>query len=269
MAQGLISLIRSVTRSLGYDLIRYPILEEYLLVEQLQTLFRSLDINCVLDVGAHHGEFVRLVRRIGYSGYIRSFEPVASSFTILSKAFAGDKKWRGYAYALGDQETRLTIHETEYGIFSSFLKPNAYCEKTFGDRGRVIRTSEVPVRRLENIFVECVAGIESPRIFLKLDTQGFDLRVLEGAGSRLGSILALQTEMSVQPIYEGISSYLEAIPVFNAKGFQVTGLIPVSWGPNLEMVEFDCLMVSCPPASPGNLPRAELARQMPGARTVG
>ena len=262
LVDGFKGLIRSLARSFGYDFVRYPMLEEYLLVEQLQTIFRSLDINCVLDVGAHHGEFVRLVKRIGYSGYIRSFEPVASSFAVLSKAFGGDIKWRGYPFALGDQETRLTIHETEYGIFSSFLKPNDYCEQAFGERGRVIRSTEVSVRRLENVFDECIAGIENPRVFLKLDTQGFDLRVLKGAGGRLSSILALQTQMSVQPIYQGIMSYLEAIPLFNAEGFRVAGLIPVSWGPSLEMVEFDCLMVRCPPVALENAQQARKAGQM-------
>jgi len=44
--------------------------------EHLQALFARLKIDCVIDVGAHLGQFGRLVRRLGYEGTIISFEPV-------------------------------------------------------------------------------------------------------------------------------------------------------------------------------------------------
>jgi hypothetical protein len=40
--------------------------------------------------------------------------------------------------------------------------------------------------------------------------------------------LALQTEVAVHPIYEGVPTYLEAISHLNTLGFDLTGLFPVA-----------------------------------------
>jgi hypothetical protein len=67
----------------------------------LRNLFTTLCISCVLDVGAHEGTYGRELRRLGYSGHIVSFEPVAENFAILARASSGDPRWRAFPYALG------------------------------------------------------------------------------------------------------------------------------------------------------------------------
>ena len=80
-------------------------------------------------------------------------------------------------------------------------------------------------------------------IFLKLDTQGFDLNVLDGVGAHAGRILALQSEIAVKPIYDGMTGYMHAIAAMNGRGFELTGLFPVLRDRQLRIVEFDCVMV--------------------------
>ena len=69
---------RELVRRRGFDLVRYPSVES--LDDHLATLLRRLRIECVVDVGAHHGEFGLSLRRQGYSGRIVSFEPASESF---------------------------------------------------------------------------------------------------------------------------------------------------------------------------------------------
>ena len=234
-------LIKRGARWLGYHIGRWP--PEHSLAEHLGELFQLLAINCVFDVGAHRGEYGAFVRELGYAGEIFSFEPLRESFAALAACSGRDPKWTCFPFALGDAGGMLPIHVTRSRVFSSFLKPNAYCFDAFGERGRVERNEPVPVRRLETLFKDCLANISEPRVFLKLDTQGFDARVVEGLGSQLERVVALQTEVSVRPIYEGMLAYGEAIQRLNEAGFELSGLFCVSRDAGLRVVEFDCVML--------------------------
>jgi hypothetical protein len=102
----------------------------------------------------------------------------------------------------------------------------------------------VSVRRLDGLLDEVVAGIDDPRIFLKMDTQGYDLRVFAGAGDRIKDVLGLQSEISSVPLYEGMPRMAEAIATYEAGGFETTGIFPVTRDPErLRIIEFDIIMI--------------------------
>src|SRR5262249_54860745 len=104
-------------------------------------------------------------------------------------------------------------------------------------------TVVVPIEQLQNLYPDAVAGIEHPRVFLKMDTQGYDMHVLEGAGETLANVVALQAEVSVIPIYHGMHSMVESIAYYNALGFECTNLFPVTFdADDLGVIEYDCVM---------------------------
>ena len=83
-----------------------------------------------------------------------------------------------------------------------------------------------------------------PRLFLKLDTQGYDLQALGGAGDRMGDVVALQSEISCIPIYEGMPHLTQQIAAYEQAGFASAGMFPVTWDhETLAVIEFDLLMV--------------------------
>src|SRR5215813_8953515 len=87
---------RSVSRilkSLGYQLVPLPWNDWYELRRLTMSLFENLGINCVLDVGAFHGEYGTTLRQFGYQGRIVSFEPVPDHFQSLQQASKDDKNW--------------------------------------------------------------------------------------------------------------------------------------------------------------------------------
>lgn len=209
----------------------------------LSRVFERLGVNCVLDVGAHFGEYGRFLRGIGFAGLIISVEPVEASWEKLSRCAGRDGAWIVHHMALGPNEGLGELNLTEGSDFASFLDPNDYAREEFPGSSRVIGHEQVPIRRLDRLFDQCTSGIAEPRVYLKLDTQGYDLEVLKGADGCLDRIVALQSEVSVKPIYQGQPSLTDALARLDRLGFEVGGLYPVTRDREGRVVEFDCVAI--------------------------
>ncbi len=238
------AIIKPVLQSLGYDLVRVPLPESH--GRKLQELFDRFQINVVLDVGARHGEFASSLRAIGFKGFIASFEPVSTNFQALQANRGSDTNWQGFNMALGSQKTQLEINVTAGSAMSSFLKPNTYAKETFTEDSVVTRKEVVQVSTVADMLTEIRQRIPTPRCYLKLDTQGFDLEVFKGAVPVLDSVFALQSEVSMKPIYENMPPYMEAIKVYESHGFEVAGFFPVKHDEDGAVIEFDCVMLRRP-----------------------
>jgi FkbM family methyltransferase len=241
-------ILKRTLARLGYHLERFP--RGNTLEAQLLHLFAALKINCVLDVGAHRGDYGLQLRALGYQGRIVSFEPVADNCAVLAEICAHDRHWQARQLALGSADGVQKINVYSGSTFHSFLTPSSYGAGQFEAKLKLERTEEVLVKRLDGVLDECLEGLPEPRILLKLDTQGYDLVVLEGAGTRLENVLALQTELSVQPIYDGVSTnFTTALTSLQRCGFDLAGLYPVNWDPRdgLRVIELDCLLCRRPP----------------------
>jgi hypothetical protein len=103
------------------------------------------------------------------------------------------------------------------------------------------RTEVVPVRRLDELLPEVTSPGE--RLFLKSDTQGYDMHVVRGARGVLNRVVGLQVELSVRQVYIGSPGYLEGIAELNSLGYEVTGLFPVQRDPAERVVNCDCVMI--------------------------
>jgi FkbM family methyltransferase len=222
-----------VQRSLG----------DFLLEEQVSAILRELEINCVLDVGANVGQFGRRLRRGGYEGRIASFEPLAEFATKLRRRAQKDRRWRVHEYALGDEDTTAEINATPGSSLSSLL-PASEFGKEWSKKLETSVKQEIRIRRLDNVLDEVLDGVSDPRVYLKLDTQGYDLLAFRGAGERLSDILAMQSEVSCLPIYEGMPELEEQLGAYRAAGFDLAGMYPVSMHrPTLRVLEFDAVLV--------------------------
>ena len=214
-------------------------------------VFPYLGVNCVLDVGAHVGEFAMDLRNSGYEGQIISFEPTSSSFGILHDRAAADAKWSVYNVALGQSEGSATINVMRDTHMSSLRSPLRTGLDEFENNGNTVDHVEtVEVRRLDGLFSEVTAGIDNPRVFLKMDTQGWDLEVFEGAGASLEFVVGLQSELSISALYEGMPDFRSALSAYEGRGFHVSSMFPVARDGRLRLIEFDCIMVRSAPDRP-------------------
>jgi FkbM family methyltransferase len=210
--------------------------------EHLRWLFRRLGIDCVLDVGANAGQFATGLRRSGYTGRIVSFEPVSAVFDSLAAAAADDPHWHVHQLAAGAEDGEAEIH-VRPGTMSSLL-PSSDFGRSWNDRLAQSTVEVVQVRRLDGLLDSAVAGLPSPRVFLKLDTQGFDLAAFAGLGARVADVLALQSELSCVPIYEDMPTMTEQLTTYERAGFALSAIFPVSRDEeSLRAIELDAVMV--------------------------
>jgi FkbM family methyltransferase len=229
-----------VTSERWFDLERR--LSAYVSQQHLAELLRRYRVNVVLDVGANRGQYGRRLRRIGFEGHIVSFEPVLATFAELQEAAAADPRWTAYPYALGREETTASMNVVP-GTLSSLLPATEFGAARYS-RLREPEAEEVQVRRLDNILDEVLADVPAPRPYLKLDTQGFDLEAFAGLGDRVSEIVAMQSEVSVLEIYAGMPPMMQAVAAYEAAGFEITALFPVSREAETgRVLEFDCVMV--------------------------
>jgi FkbM family methyltransferase len=200
----------------------------------LRNLLQQLQVDCVLDVGANRGQFASELRSIGYDGHIVSFEPLASEFAVMRQHFEQDAKWRGYQTALGSAESTVDIHVGGLTVMSSLL------ESVQPDRNASLET--VTVKRLDSLLPGILAELGCARVFLKMDTQGYDLEVFTGSAQCMAPILGLQSELSVVPLYKGMPHYLEALQTYEAAGFELFNLSVVNRVADGGLLEMNCFM---------------------------
>ncbi len=212
---------------------------------QIRSMIEKYNINLVIDVGAHQGRFAQGLRSF-YAGEILSFEPTSSVFDQLAATASSDPNWHVYKFALGSQESRQRIHVSHSTVFSSLLKTNDYCARRFGNQALTTKEEYVSVCRLDDILQDIVPDVEDKRIFLKLDTQGYDTEVFKGLGNKLQYVVLLQSEVSVIPIYEGMPHWTESISTYEKAGFGVISIFPVTRDSD-RVVEYDCLFVRVAP----------------------
>lgn len=206
-------------------------------------LLRELDIDCVLDVGANVGQYGKELRLIGYRGHIVSFEPDPNSFAKLSRAASRDPAWHVFACALGSVSGQARLNLTAAPVFNSFKEPHTEEVATFRQATEIVERVDVPVERLDNILGGLKTKLGFQRVFLKMDTQGFDQEVLDGAAGIVDELRGFQSEVSVKRIYRDTPTWSAAIEEYQRRGFTLAGLFAVGGKRRKAVIEFDCYMV--------------------------
>jgi len=216
-------IIKSLTHKLGYDLRRYNPASST--ESQLISMINHHKINLIFDIGANIGQFGEMLRIFNYSGRIVSFEPMPNEHEKLLEISKKDKLWAiAPRVALGDEEDDILINISANSQSSSILKildthTNAAPESAY------VKTECVPQRRLDSLALNYLTPDSIS--FLKIDTQGFEDRVLSGATQTLKNVAGLQLELSLVPLYEGQLLFNDLIQKVLAEGFHLWSIAPV------------------------------------------
>jgi FkbM family methyltransferase len=210
-------LARKLLNDLGYDLKRHP---EYDLRRKLK-LLKTFQINTVFDVGANVGQYGSLLRNIKFEGRIVSFEPLSSAYQKLVAASRQDKNWETENIAIGDSDGEIEINISENSASSSILDmlPNHVKE---APKSRYINKEKVKLYKLDSIYPKYIKDGE--KVFLKIDTQGYEKNVLDGAEDFLKHVTGLQIEMSIVPLYSNEFLIDDMISFLQSRGFGLYSL---------------------------------------------
>ncbi len=230
--------------SLGLEIVPKWRAERRELARHMQDVFRQADVDRVIDVGANRGQYRDFIRfEVEYEGPIHSFEPVKELSELLRKRAADDPDWHIHHCALGREDGETTINVMRNSQFTSILQPKVTGLNDYDEKNSVQEVQSVALKRLDTVIAGIPELATSRNLYLKLDTQGFDLEVFGGAGAALDRVVALQSEVSMLQLYQGMPDYKASIAVYNENGFEISGLFPIARDQFLRVVEFDCVAV--------------------------
>jgi len=185
---------------------------------------RQFKIDLVLDVGANRGQFGTDIRQGGYMGKIVSFEPLSQAHRELLSAIAADSMWEAYPRcALGDHSGEVEINIAR-NSFSSSILPMLESHKTGAPESEYEGKEIVSITTLDAVAGRYLMDARSP--FLKIDTQGFEWLVLDGARNTLPKIKGVLVELSLVALYSGQHLWREVIDRLEAEGFTLWGFKP-------------------------------------------
>jgi len=236
-------IVSAIFWKLGYALIPRWRLNHYDFALHLRTLFTAEAIDCVIDVGANTGQYRDFLRlEVGYQGRIVSFEPLATNVVRLRQRAALDSKWSIMPVALGREDGEAPLNVTAVNLLSSLREPDPDIVDDYREWSKVENREVVQVRRLDGMFDEIVGRLGARRPYLKVDTQGTELDVIEGASGCIDRVRAMQLEVSIVPLYLGAPPYFETISTARRLGFEVTGIFEVGRVAQMRIVDLDCVM---------------------------
>lgn len=228
--------LKLTARRLGIEVNRYNAVEST--EARLFALLDTHRIDTVIDVGANDGGYGRLLRRGGFDGTIVSFEPLQHEHAALSAAAASDQRWIvAPRMALGRENKEIEIHVAGNSASSSILPMHETHAKA-APESRYVGVQPVRLCRLDD--VQLPALDRAQRMLLKIDTQGYEMMVLQGAERLLERLTGVQLELSVTPLYEGQVLYLAMSQWLQARGFDLWNVIPGFVDPrSARMLQFD------------------------------
>jgi FkbM family methyltransferase len=218
----------------------------HLLPEQthLRRLLAYLDVDCVFDVGANTGQYAEMLRRKAhYDGRIISFEPLPEAAAAVRLKTSRDPLWTLEEIALADIPGTRVFNVMAASEFSSLSEPKADEVGRLAHLNRPMHRIMVEAETLATALPRLQAQYGFRRPFLKMDTQGFDLAVLRGAGDILSSFVGFQSELSVRRLYQQAVDFRDALNYYQSLGFDISAFVPNNAGHFPALLEIDCIMV--------------------------
>jgi FkbM family methyltransferase len=200
------------------------------------TRMKSLeDLKCdtVIDVGANTGKWAMNLRKSGFVGRIISYEPT-SAFEELETCVNRDPLWSAKNIALSNEVGEMQINlASNDNLSSSLLKPKEILDQHFGIKFE--SKNKVRANRLD------LENISSQNIYLKVDTQGYDFFVIQGAEGILDRISVIEFESALIELYDGERLHYEIAQWLLDRNYCPAQIVATHWDKNLATVSIDAI----------------------------
>ena len=173
----------------------------------LKSFLGEFNADCVLDVGANDGQYGAELRLIGYQGQIISLEPDPQSFEQLAGRSNKDPKWHALNIALRRSAGQAEFNIMAVSMFNSFRKPSTEETGEFAEGNKIVKTVQVETARFADVLPDLRRRYHFDKVFLKMDTQGFDQEVFAGGLEVHNEISGFQSEVGIRRIYDGVAGW--------------------------------------------------------------
>ena len=210
----------------------YKMLHDYSLSNELpKTIF---------DIGANRGMFSKSARYVFPNAFIYAFEPLKNCFDELQSFSKTMHRIECFNVALSDKQGSASIHKSNYDYSSSLLEMDELHKNAYPFTAREV-VETIQIELLDSIMQN--KNIVRPAL-MKVDVQGYELFVLQGAKKTLEQTDAVICEMSFRELYKGQALFDEVYNFLVNVGFQFSGHVGELRNPkNSELLQIDGLFV--------------------------
>jgi FkbM family methyltransferase len=215
-------LLRKFFHFYGYDFRKFDYRTTYDFM--IGELLKRSQVDLVLDIGANYGQYSLHLRKTGYKGRIISFEPLTTAWKVMEQRARKDSNWiAAPKMALGDFNGEIKMNVAGNSESSSFL--NMHENHVLAEpSSRYVSVENVAIHRLDDYL--SVNSLPGRHIFMKIDTQGAEAKVLAGADKTLHNTIGIELELSIKLLYEGQLLHEDMINLLAAKGFTLWSMYP-------------------------------------------
>lgn len=197
----------------------------------------------IFDVGALDGRSALRYLKHMESSKIYSFEPFPDSFSKLVANTTELKNIVPINKGLGSKKGLASFNSNSSPRTNSLMKTHESGSQIWG-KG-LLETQEVIEVELTTVDA-IVKEYKIPGInILKMDVQGAEVKVLEGARDTLGKGMVdlIYTEIITLPTYEGQLVFEETIKVIKSYGFKLFSLYDLSLTSQGELRQLDAIFI--------------------------
>jgi len=194
----------------------------------------------IFDIGANVGLLTKSYRNKYPTAIIHAFEPHPEAFKSLCERFANDPLVITNNCGVADKSGVLQFNianQSESSSFVSFSNDSPYVK---GIGLNTLDTINVSVTSIDNYCKEKnILHID----FMKLDVQGYESKVLQGAEIMLSnkSIYTIQTEIVLRNFYETSSSFYEIEACLVPYGFTLRSIFDIYPGAGAQIFQTDAI----------------------------
>jgi FkbM family methyltransferase len=212
-----IFVLRTALHRVGLDLVRDPFRYRFMHV------LGQRAITDVLDIGANTGQFGDDLRACGYAGRIVSVEPLADAYTHLVEHVRTDSRWDTERAAVSRAVGTLTMNVSANSVSSSAL-PILERHTVAAPSSGYVASEDVPATTVDDLVAR--HRIDPASALLKVDVQGYEMPVFEGAAATLSRFAVVRTELSLVSLYEGQALLPEVVDHLRGHGLALWSVEP-------------------------------------------
>ena len=191
----------------------------------------------IIDVGAHTGQVCALPFAQNPGNLVYAIEPIPELADQLRSHHLPNLQV--FQMVMGLANTQVPFHINQSRETSSLLTANCVGPwQSYAEQLQAVETIAVPMMRLDT-FIAQHAIVEVD--LLKIDAQGYDLQVLQGAGTAIHCVKKILVEAQLQPLYEGSATKAAIVEYLTSQGFYLAFTSPQTAGleENLEFVRLN------------------------------
>jgi FkbM family methyltransferase len=155
-------------------------------------------LRTIVDVGANTGQWSGMVLNLVAPEKLVIIEPLPDAFAALQKKFGNNPRVELHNLAIGERESVETLKITHDTTGASLLRPREEMRAVIGSNWTITSEAQVQMTMLDRLLADV------PEVsLLKIDVQGYEKPVLEGARQTLAKTKFLLIELNFMPQYDG------------------------------------------------------------------